>query len=129
MKILVVEDDAVTRLHLEFLLRAFGYQVVSAPNAAGAWQHLADPSVRVVIADWWMPGIDGPEFCRQIRQRGGPHVYFILITNQPDTAENFRITSNAGVDDYMTKPVRPDDLKLRLVGAVRALEQPPQAKS
>ncbi len=128
MKILVVEDDSVTRLHLEFLLKAFGYQVISAPDAAEAWKLLTDPGVRIVISDWWMPGIDGPGLCRKIRQRGGPHVYFILCTNQRDTAENFRITSSAGVDDYMTKPVRPDELKLRLAGAVKALELAPQVK-
>lgn len=129
MKVLVVEDDSVTRLHLEFLLRAFGYDAVSSSNATEAWQQLADPAVRIVISDWIMPGIDGPGLCRRIRQRGGPHVYFILNTNQSDTAENFRITSAAGVDDYMTKPVRPDELKLRLAGAVKALEKTPQAAS
>jgi len=123
MRILIVEDDGVTRLYLEFLSRSLGYEVVSAADVAAAWQHLADRSIRIVLADWWMPGIEGPEFCRQIRQRGGPHVYFILVTNQPDSPENYAATLSAGVDDYMHKPVQRDDLKLRLISAVRALQK------
>ena len=127
MRILIVDDDAVTRLHLEFLSRSFGYEVVSAADVAAAWQHLADRSIRIVLADWWMPGIEGPEFCRQIRQRGGPYVYFILVTNQPDSPENYAATLSAGVDDYMHKPVQPDDLKLRLISAVRTLQKMDEA--
>jgi DNA-binding response OmpR family regulator len=123
MRILVVEDDSVTRLHLEYLAQAFGYEVVSAPNVAAAWQHLADRTIRIVLADWWMPGVNGPEFCRQIRERGGPYVYFILVTNQADSAENFAATSSAGIDDFMNKPVRPDELKHRLAAALRALKE------
>ena len=123
MRILIVEDDSVTRLHLEFLLRSFGYEVVAASDAAAAWQHLADRSIRIVLADWWMPGIEGPEFCRQVRKRGGPYVYFILVTNQADSPENYAATLSAGIDDYMHKPVRPDELKLRLTSAVSALQK------
>lgn len=129
MKVLVVEDDSVTRLHLEYLLRRFGYEVVTAPHVAAAWQHLADNSVRIILADWWMPGVEGPEFCRQIRKRGGPYRYFMLVTNQADSAENFAQTSSAGIDDFMNKPVRADELKLRVaaaVGVIGRIDQPAQ---
>ena len=122
MRILIVEDDSVTRLHLELLLRSLGYEVVAASDAVAASQHLADRSIRIVLADWWMPGIEGPEFCRQVRKRGGPYVYFILVTNLADSPENYAATLSAGIDDYMHKPVQLDELKLRLSCAVRTLQ-------
>ena len=128
MKILVVEDDSVTRLHLAYLVTALGYEVIAVANAAEAWPCLSDADIRIVLADWWMPGIDGPALCRRIRQRGGPYLYFILVTNQADSAENFAITSKAGVDDTMTKPVRPDELRQRLTAAVKSLGLPDESK-
>ena len=123
MKILVVDDDPVARLLIEATLKATGHDVVSVSSAETAWENLADRNIRIILADWWMPGMDGLELCRRVRCRGGNYVYFILVTNQSDSTENFRTSSSAGIDDYITKPVQPSELRLRVDSARRVLEK------
>lgn len=121
MKVLVVDDDPVARLMIEAILKTAGHEVIATNNAETAWETLADRSIRIVVADWWMPGTDGLELCQRIRKRNGPYVYFMLVTNQADSAENFRASSKAGIDDYLTKPVQPPELRLRVDSALRIL--------
>ncbi len=121
LKILVVDDDPVARLLMAAILKASGYDVTSVDNADTAWGRLADRSIQIVVADWWMPGTDGMELCRRIRRRGGSYIYFILVTNQSDSAENSRASSSAGIDDYVTKPVQAAELRLRVESGARVL--------
>jgi DNA-binding response OmpR family regulator len=73
------------------------------------------------VSDWRMPGIDGLGLCRMIRERGGGYVYFILISSNKVTKENRRLAVEAGVDDFLSKPVDADELGLRLHVAERIL--------
>jgi sigma-B regulation protein RsbU (phosphoserine phosphatase) len=121
MKVLMVEDDPVARVVLQASLVALGYEVIAAPNGDAAWQLLAHDPIRVIVSDWDMPKMDGLELCRRVRDRQAEYVYFILLTNLSATDENQESALGAGVDDFLTKPVNPRELKMRLHVAERIL--------
>jgi sigma-B regulation protein RsbU (phosphoserine phosphatase) len=122
VNILLVEDDAVTRRMLQAVLAAQGHSVTEAEDgdeAWGAWQ-LSAP--RVVVSDWLMPKVDGLELCRRIRAaRTSGYTYFLLQTVRTGRA-NFLEAMDAGVDDFVAKPVVPEELKARLRAAERILD-------
>jgi sigma-B regulation protein RsbU (phosphoserine phosphatase) len=121
MKILAVEDDPVAQLVIESALKSLGHEVLLAVDGNRAWELLADRSVRVVVSDWRLPGLDGLDLCRLIRGRGGDYVSFILLTQLTASEVNIDAAIEAGVDDFLTKPVNIRDLKLRLHAAERVL--------
>lgn len=122
MKILAVEDDPVARAVIIRALRVAGHEVVTAPDGEAALAALENDPVRLVVSDWVMPGVDGLELCRRVRARlGADYVYFILITSNHPSAENQREAIDAGVDDYLKKPLVPQELWMRLHVAERIL--------
>ena len=119
--VLVVDDDPVTCATLRALLTGAGYDVSVAADGREALEVLKRLRVRVVISDWYMPGMDGTELCRQLRGRPlGEYVYFILITSNGGK-ERFLAGMDAGADDFITKPVDPDELRARIRVAERIL--------
>ena len=129
MKILAVEDDAVARAVLNKALQRLGHEVVLAPDGEVAWAHVQQDPVRVVVSDWMMPEVDGLELCRRIRRRAGvEYVYFILLTARDATEENQRVAADAGVDDFLTKPLDVSELWTRLRVAERILRYTTQVR-
>jgi diguanylate cyclase (GGDEF)-like protein len=123
MKILIAEDDQVSRRVLEAHLGKWGYQVLSARDGNEAWQILqsAEPP-RLAILDWMMPGMDGIELCRRVRLEGRePYTYIILLTALSGE-ENLCIGMDAGADDYLTKPFRGNELRVRLRAGRRIVD-------
>ena len=121
MNILIAEDDPVSGKVLEATLRAGGNQVTVTGDGLDAWDawHLAEPSV--VISDWMMPEMDGLELCRRIRkERHDRYTYFILLTGRSGK-DSYLAAMEAGIDDFITKPVDTDELKARLRVAERIL--------
>jgi len=119
--VLVVEDDAVSRALLRALVQGAGYEVTTADHGREAWEALQVARIPVVISDWYMPELDGPELCRRIRARPNePYVYFILITARGGKAQ-YLVGMEAGADDFITKPVDADELRARLTVAQRIL--------
>lgn len=121
MKILAVEDDPVALLALEAALRSLGHEVVPAADGESAWRAIGDRTLRVVVSDWGLPGIDGLDLCRHIRAHRDDYVCFLLLTQRSATDENLDAAFAAGVDDFLTKPVDVRELKLRLHVAARIL--------
>jgi DNA-binding response OmpR family regulator len=122
MKILAAEDDPVLRVILTRTLGKLGYEVVEAADGQAAWNCLLTAPVRIVVSDWMMPKVSGLELCRRIRARETPdYIYFILLTVQDATEENKRKAADAGVDDFLVKPLNPTDLWLRLRVAERII--------
>src|SRR3954470_13968778 len=106
MKILAVEDDAVARAVLRKALHRLGHEVIEATDGNEAWERLQSEPVRVVVSDWMMPQTDGLELCGRIRRRTGQeYIYFILLTSRDASEENSRAAADAGVDDFLTKPL------------------------
>jgi two-component system chemotaxis response regulator CheY len=122
MKVLIAEDDALLRQMLGAQLGAAGYELVTAENGLEAWELLQREHIRLLVVDWMMPGIDGPELIRRIRAAGWPgYTYIILLTaksGRDDIVEGL----NVGADDYVTKPFRHEELLARLGVGTRILE-------
>src|SRR2546422_5140258 len=119
--VLVVDDDAVSSAQLGALAKAAGYEVRTSPNGREAWELLQLARIPIVISDWYMPEMDGPELCRHIRSRvREPYVYFILVTSRGGK-QQYLAGMEAGADDFIAKPVDPDELRARLKVAERIL--------
>ncbi len=118
LKILVVEDERVTRRLLEARLGKWGYEVVTAADGLQAWELWRDEGFPMVISDWMMPGLDGLELVRRIRAAGrGGYVYCILLTARGDR-DDILTGMAAGADDFIVKPFDKDELQARIkVGA------------
>lgn len=129
MKILTVEDDPVARAVLRQALRRLGHEVVEASDGSQAWELLQAEAVRVVVSDWIMPRSDGLDLCRHIRGRAGvEYIYFILLTSRDATEANQSEAADAGVDDFLTKPLDFAELWMRLRVAQRILRYTTQVR-
>ena len=120
MRVLIAEDEAVTRAILQRTVEKFGHECLVAGDGEEALKlYRETPEVDVVISDWMMPGVDGLEFCRRLREekRDG-YTYFIFLTTLSDKAHLLE-GLQAGADDYLTKPLDRDELQARLVAASR----------
>ncbi|HEX4627486.1 MAG TPA: response regulator [Gemmatimonadales bacterium] len=121
MNILLAEDDAVAGRALRAILEAQGHGVDVAENGLEAWGLWQLTGHRIVVSDWLMPEMDGLELCRKIRRRTPPpYTYFVLQTIRSGLA-SFLEAMEAGVDDFITKPVAPEELVARLRVAERIL--------
>src|SRR5580704_1850683 len=123
VKVLIAEDNVISRLLLEKLLLKWGYEVIQACDGDQAWRVLQEgDSPRLVILDWMMPGMTGLDVCREVRKRvGRPYAYVLLVTareEKHDVIQGFE----AGADDYLTKPFFPEELHARLRVGLRILE-------
>jgi diguanylate cyclase (GGDEF)-like protein len=131
VRILIAEDDAISRRLLETILKKWGYDVVVAQDGVAAWSVLKQPdSPRLAILDWMMPGMDGIEVCHRIRERGNdvPYVYVLLLTARIQR-EDLLHGMEAGADDYVTKPFDANELKVRLRAGRRILDLQEQLMS
>ena len=119
MRILIAEDDPTSRLVLSAAVRKLGHEVVSASDGAEAWRLYLATHFDAVISDRSMPEFDGIELCRRIRSSSkSGYTYFIFLTSfseKPFILDGM----NAGADDYLSKPLDPEDLAARLVVAAR----------
>jgi DNA-binding response OmpR family regulator len=119
--ILVAEDEPVTQLQLAAALRGMGHEVTVSADGAEAWSDLQLMHIPVVISDWHMPQMDGPELCRRIRGRqAARYTYFILVTSTGGK-QRYLEGMDAGADDFITKPVDLEELRARLTVAERIL--------
>jgi len=123
LKALIAEDNPGFRKILERMLTKWGYDVVTADSGLKAWQMLqaTDPP-RLALLDWMMPGLDGVEVCRRVRELGRePYIYILLVTAR-DTPEELVEGMEAGADDYLRKPVNSHELRVRLRAGRRIID-------
>lgn len=126
MKVLIADDDQITRSVGKALLLKWGYEVVEAEDGEQAWNILEqEDSPRLVVVDWMMPGMDGPELCRRLRETGDKSYHYIILLTSRDSKEDIIGGLNAGADDYITKPFMPQELevRLRVGGRILALQE------
>ncbi|MFA5354066.1 MAG: diguanylate cyclase [Thermodesulfovibrionales bacterium] len=123
MKILIAEDDPVSRRLLEAKLVKWGYDVVVTKDGNEASQALiAEGAPQLIILDWMMPGMDGVEVCRKVREEmSEPYKYIILLTAL-QREEDIVAGMEAGADDYITKPFKSNELRVRIRAGRRILE-------
>ncbi len=123
MKILIAEDEPAFRQLLENILIKWGYEVVVAQDGSEAWLALQSAdSPRLALLDWMMPGMTGAEVCRKVRtELVEPYTYIILLTSQ-QRDEDLVVGMEAGADDYIIKPFKHNELKVRLRAGRRIIE-------
>src|SRR4029453_11802085 len=118
MKVLVVEDGRTTRMMLRSAVEGLGHECLTAADGSEAWELFRAQGADVIISDWLMPGIEGPELCRLVRAHSGAYTYFILLTAFGDRSHAME-GMQAGADDYLSKQLDVNDLQLRLIAAER----------
>jgi two-component system, cell cycle response regulator len=119
MRVLIADDEATSRLVLKAMASKLGHECLVASDGSSAWEHLAAGGIDVLLTDWMMPGIDGPELCRRARNDlGGQYVYVVLITAL-GAHDQVLEGMGAGADDYLIKPVNAFAVQTRLVAAER----------
>jgi len=123
VRILVAEDDPEQRAYLETLLRGWGDEVVAAGEGLAALRLLLeDRSIKVALIDSQMPGLDGPSVCREYRRRAsGPPAHLILFTVRLSAMSAVR-GLDSGADDYVRKPVDPEELHARVRAGARTVD-------
>ena len=123
MRILVAEDDPVSRLLLETHVKKWGHEPLTVTDGAAAWETLQrEDAPALAILDWMMPGLDGLEVCRRARARtGAPPLYIILLTARTDRQDTID-GLGAGADDFVTKPFDAAELRARVGVGIRVVE-------
>jgi two-component system, cell cycle response regulator len=122
VRILIADDDPVTRLLLQKTLERAGYEVIGVADGQLAVEQLSEPDgPRIALLDWVMPRLDGPGVCRAIRgQADRGYVYLVLLTSR-EAKEDIVAGLESGADDYLTKPFNEQELKARLRAGERIL--------
>jgi len=121
-KVLVADDDRVQRVILHTTLEAEGYDVIEAEDGSEALRRLSeDPDIRLLVTDIAMPKMDGYELIKAIRQTELRYMYIIVLTSMDDR-ESLLQALNLGANEFLTKPVFPDELKLRLRAGTQLLK-------
>ncbi len=119
MKVLIAEDDEISRQVLAAQLRKLGYEVVEAVDGAAAWDEFNRSHPQILVTDWMMPNVDGPELCRRIRSVHHKGYTYIIILTALDRSIGYVEGMDAGADDFVTKPVEIAELLVRLRVAER----------
>jgi two-component system cell cycle response regulator len=123
LRILIAEDDAVSRTILRRAVEKIGHECLASADGEEAWSfYKENPDLDVIISDWMMPGVDGLELCRRVRSDNRDrYTYFIFLTALGDR-EHLLQGLDAGADDYLSKPLDRDELGMRLTSALRVTD-------
>jgi len=123
LKILLAEDSPSVRKGLESFLVKWGYEPISTDNGDHAWEVLEkDPSIRLAIIDWTLPGLSGIQICQRLRTRtNAPYVYAIMFSARKSHEEKL-LALDGGADDFLVKPCKPSELRARLGVGRRIVE-------
>lgn len=114
-RVLIAEDDPISRRVLQAFLLKWGYDVIAASTGTEALQMLEmEDSPRLAVLDWMMPGVEGPQVCQKIReQQERPYIYILLLTARNQKTDLLK-GLESGADDYLTKPFDSQELRARL---------------
>jgi two-component system cell cycle response regulator len=122
VKILIADDEVLSRRLLEKTLERAGYEVSAVENGRLAVEQLSQADgPRLALLDWVMPELDGPGVCREVRKhQEQAYVYMVLLTSK-ESKEDIVTGLESGADDYLTKPFNAEELKARLRTGERIL--------
>ena len=126
MRILIADDEVVSRTILERTVKGWGHEVVSAADGAAAWAVLeGGDAPKLAVLDWVMPGLEGPEVCRRARALGRPVPTYTILLTSKNESRDVVAGFESGADDYVVKPFDRAELQSRIrVGErVVALQQ------
>lgn len=126
MKILIAEDDLVSRSMLARIITDLGYNVLVAENGRVAFELWKNERPKLVISDWVMPVLDGVELCRLVRENEGSQYTYIIMVTAKNGTEDMVQAIDAGADDFVTKPYHKEELAVRLRAGVRVTDFEPR---
>jgi two-component system chemotaxis response regulator CheY len=119
VKILVADDDALSRRLTESVLQKVGHEVTAVGDGRQAWEALSQGGYDLAVLDWMMPEMDGVALCRRFHRRiAEDHLYIILLTSRGEQEDIVR-GLDAGADEYLVKPFEPQALQARVRAAAR----------
>jgi len=121
MRVLIAEDDRVTARSLQGLTTSWGYDAVVATDGASALQMIAEGTPQIVLLDWMLPDMDGPEVCRGIRARTQDAPTYVILLTARNTRADIVQGLDSGADEYLVKPFDVDELRARLNAGARIL--------
>jgi sigma-B regulation protein RsbU (phosphoserine phosphatase) len=122
MRILVAEDERITRSSLKRQLESWGHEVTDAEDGQQAWKCFGGAAYDIVITDWEMPHLSGLELVQQIHQAASTgYVYVIMLTSRSDKADLVK-GIEAGADDFVSKPFDREELRVRLLAGERIVK-------
>lgn len=122
LKILLADDDRVTRRLIQSQLQKWGYEVDVAENGERAWEILASPGgPRLAVLDWMMPLMDGAQVCSRLRTAGTEGYTYVILLTSKSRPEDLAAGLDAGADDYVVKPFDATELRARLKVGERVL--------
>jgi two-component system cell cycle response regulator len=122
-KILVADDNPIDGALLRRLLSKWGYEVCLTTDGSQALALLRQPDgPRLAILDWMMPGLNGPQVCREMQESALRQPVYVLLLTARNSSEDLVTALAAGADDYVSKPFHPDELRARLRAAERILD-------
>src|SRR5262245_13827502 len=123
MRVLVAEDDPVSRKIVEVTLRQWKYEVVSVADGNQALNTLGgEDAPRLALLDWMMPGKDGPQVCREFRAKPAPRYIYIILLTARSAKDDIVEGLEAGADDYIIKPFDAVELRARLLAGGRIVD-------
>ncbi len=120
--VLIAEDDPATRALLSMWLKRAGYEVATAADGQQAWKMIRADCPDIVLADWFMPHMDGLTLCRSVRGEHPRHQVYLLVTTARDEPDAMTQVMAAGADDFVTKPLDRHELMARIYHAEGALQ-------
>jgi DNA-binding response OmpR family regulator len=122
MKVIVAEADATNQGVLPAPLREWGHDVRVVHDGQRAWELIAtEPGPRIVLLDWVLPGLEGPELCRRLRTLPNQQLIYAVLLTRKIAQEEVIAGLRAGADDYMTRPLDQAELFARLQVGIRVL--------
>jgi diguanylate cyclase (GGDEF)-like protein len=122
MKILIVEDELIFRRMVKKYLLEAGYDIVEAEDGQSAWELFQREPFHLVITDWMMPHLSGPELVQKIRTSGHKNYTYIIMLTAMDDKDNVVLGLESGADEYLTKPFNSRELIARVASGMRILK-------
>jgi signal transduction histidine kinase len=122
MKVLIAEDEPLSRRLLQSHLEKWGHEVTAAEDGGQAWRLFQAGHFPIVISDWMMPEMDGPELVRRIRGCERPGYVYIILLSTRALKEDVVEGMDAGANDFVAKPFDREELRVRLRAGERIVQ-------
>jgi|WetSurMetagenome_2_1015567.scaffolds.fasta_scaffold164874_2 phosphoserine phosphatase RsbU/P len=123
MQVLIAEDDSTSRIILQNMLTNWDYEVTVVADGNQAWEILLRPNApNLVLLDWMMPGMSGPDICRKIKAEKRMDPQYIILLTAKDEHGDIVKGLESGADDYISKPYNREELRARLAAGKRIVE-------